>query len=182
MADIPESTGRIQIESTRFRGAVSEALLQRMGGAINYLLSAVLPVGSVVHSMLTEAQFQDEAGDGWILADGRSVADSSYAEITGFTTVPDLRGIFLRGKNNGRNTTLGNASGESALGTYQGDAFAEHSHSYSYQIPDAADGGSDGGGDTDRGLETINASTGSAGSTTETKPRNVTVNIFIRVN
>ena len=57
-------------------------------------------VGTIEQSMLTAAQFTAAAGpDGpnWVLADGRNVAGSRYAQITGSNTVPDLRGAFLRG-------------------------------------------------------------------------------------
>jgi hypothetical protein len=56
-------------------------------------------VGTIEQSMLTDAQFIAAAGsDGpnWVLADGRNVAGSRYAQITGSNTVPDLRGAFLR--------------------------------------------------------------------------------------
>ncbi len=182
MSDTAESAARQQQEAARFRSSVSEALLQSMQGNINYLLSSILPVGSVVASLLTESQFQDIAGTGWILADNRSISSSTLATVTGITTAPDLRGVFVRGKNNGRSTTTGNAAGDLALGAGQSDTFASHTHSYSYQIPSASPGGSDGGTDNDVGLTTINNNTGSSGSTTETKPRNVTLNYFIRID
>ncbi|MFZ9260931.1 MAG: phage tail protein, partial [Limnohabitans sp.] len=56
-------------------------------------------VGSIVQSLLSEAQFMAAAGHdavNWVLADGRSVAGSRYAQITGSATVPDLRGAFFR--------------------------------------------------------------------------------------
>lgn len=38
MSDIPYSSAKIQIEGARFRSSVSEALIQSIGGTINYLL------------------------------------------------------------------------------------------------------------------------------------------------
>jgi hypothetical protein len=64
------------------------------------------PVGSIVASMLTEAQFQGVNGTDWVLADGRSVAGTTYAVATGENTVPDLRGQFLRGRVNYSNRTF----------------------------------------------------------------------------
>jgi hypothetical protein len=182
MSDTPNSTTRQQQEAARFRSAVSEALVQGMQGNINYLLASILPVGSVVASMLTEAQFQDEASDGWVIADGRNVSASAYALLTGFTTAPDLRGVFIRGKNDARSSATGNSGGDKALGTYEADQFAAHTHPYLYRVPNAGSGGSDGGGDTDRALSDINSDTSSAGTGTETRPRSVTINYFIRIN
>lgn len=60
-------------------------------------------IGAIQSALLTEAQFQAQFGSGWILADGRSVLGSKYETITGRSSIPDLRGVVLRGKNNGRN-------------------------------------------------------------------------------
>lgn len=182
MSDTPKNSSTQQQEAARFRSSVSESLMQKLQGNINYLLASVLPVGSVVASMLTEGQFQGAASTGWILADGRNVAGSDFALLTGFSTVPDLRGVFVRGKNNGRSTGSGNSEGERTLGTYELDQFASHTHPYLYRTPSAAAGGSDGGGDTDRGLNDVNATTSATGTGTETRPRNVTLNYFIRIN
>lgn len=83
------------------------------------------PVGTVLNSMLTEAQFQTEYGLTWVLADGQSVAGSKYQTITGNANIPDLRGRFLRGKNNGRGTGS-NPDGEFALGQEQGQGTAKN--------------------------------------------------------
>ena len=57
-------------------------------------------VGSIQQSMLTEAQFNTAMGataaGRWVLADGRSVAGSKYAALTGHDKVPDMRGGFFR--------------------------------------------------------------------------------------
>lgn len=92
-------------------------------GTFGSYRSAVIdpsPVGSIAESMLTEAQFQALNGTGWVLADGRSVVGSMYAMATGFTTIPDLRGVFRRGKNNGRADGNQDPAGERSLGAFQG--------------------------------------------------------------
>lgn len=80
------------------------------------------PIGVIASAMLTEAQFQALNGASWILADGRSVDGSSYAVMTGQTSVPDLRGMVLRGKNNGRSDGRENPSvvlkGDLTLGSF----------------------------------------------------------------
>lgn len=85
------------------------------------VLPNVGKVGDVKTSILTEAQFQTVHGTEWILMDGRDVTGSAYHTLTANTTVPDGRGIFLRGKNNGRSTAEGNPSGEVSMGTNQAD-------------------------------------------------------------
>ena len=132
-------------------------------------------IGDIVQSMLTEVQFQAERDGTWVLADGRSVSGDQYETITGNANIPDLRGKFLRGKNNGTSTTEGNASGEVALGTPQTDELRSHSHTYfKHNIT-----GGGGGPAVNQGGSNINTSaTGGA----ETRPKNVTVNYFIKIN
>lgn len=134
MSDIASSVARIQVEGARFRAPVSESLLQAMGAAINGLIDLLLPVGSIVDSMLTEAQFQSELGTtNWVLSDGDSCAGSAYETLTGNSTTPDLRGVYTRGKNNGRSTSTGDSAGNVALGTYAADSFAHMHRTLDYQ-------------------------------------------------
>jgi hypothetical protein len=59
-----------------------------------------LPIGTVIASMLDFEKFQSLAGNTWKPADGRKIsAKSKYAKLTGNKTLPDLRGMFLRGLN-----------------------------------------------------------------------------------
>jgi hypothetical protein len=59
-----------------------------------------LPIGTIIASMLQFEKFQNVAGNTWKPADGRKVSTTSkYAALTGNTTLPDLRGMFLRGLN-----------------------------------------------------------------------------------
>ena len=159
--------------------------------------SASLPVGSVVYSMLDAATFsaQQNVGETWILADGRSIAglNLAYETLTRTSVVPNLLGVFIRGKNNGRNDGLQNPDGELALGQATADRFQSHNH---------------GGGDHTHATSTQNGAavqfgglivripgTGTFDSATttsgpiitmqggpETSPKSVTLNPFIRVN
>lgn len=58
--------------------------------------TGVMPVGSIVQSILTLIQFQAQVGVDWVLMDGGSIVGSELATITGWTTVPDASGKFLR--------------------------------------------------------------------------------------
>ncbi len=145
-------------------------------------------VGSVRHSMLTELQFQAANGTGWVLMDGRNVAGSAYAVLTGLTTIPDHRGIGFRGKNNGRADGAQNPAGDVALGTYQGDSVVDHSHTVNIpmygNVPAVtANPAASGGGFS--GLYNTTSSTGinsGQGGVGETRMRNVTLNVFIKIN
>jgi hypothetical protein len=141
--------------------------INNLFGGLN-IQSLILPVGTVVHSMLTVEQFQLEASDAWILSNGQTCAGSKYAAITGFTTVPDMTGRFLRGK--GAN----NPDGDRPLGEYHADKVISHNHTggandaYGYDVLPS------------KGA-TVGAGTGYYGGN-ETAPKSITVNIFIKIN
>jgi hypothetical protein len=159
-------------------------------GSFTSAVSDPNPVGTVVHSMLTLAQFQSIYGTTWVLADGGSATGSMYAAVTGSSTVPDMRGQFLRGKNNGRADGNQDPDGERLAGNLQGHQFASHNHggstaaqnlSRNFGAGTGAYAAGTHGTDTTRAegshAHTINAEGGN-----ETRPRNVAVNIFIKIN
>lgn len=138
-------------------------------------IGSILPVGTIIHSMLSTAQFSSQYGDNWVLADGRSVTGSVYASVTGSSTIPDLRGRFLRGKSHASGN---NPDGDLALGTYSADKLGSHSHTTpGSDNPANASGSTFAFGQAASG----SLSTSSTGSN-ETAPRSITVNIFIRIN
>lgn len=132
-------------------------------------LGSILPVGTIIHSMLTTTQFTAEYGTNWILADGSSITGSKYAAVTGASTVPDMRGAFLRGKG-----STYNPDGDLAVGTYTADKLASHTHTVQISSGGAT-GLLAGGSGLGAGI------TGATGGN-ETSPRSITVNIFIRIN
>ena len=141
-------------------------------------LGSILPVGTIIHSMLTVAQFISEYGDNWVLADGRGVSNTKYATITGSSLIPDLRGMFLRGKNNSRSDSRQNPDGELSLGDFTDHKFGSHSHT-------VGSGTVNGSGTFIQRINDSNVSSSTNTSTAggnETAPRSVTVNIFIRIN
>jgi hypothetical protein len=176
----------------------------------NVFDSSSAAIGSVQASLLTEAEFQSIFGTGWVLARGQSVSGSKYASITGVATVPDMRGMFLRGKNNGRSDGNQDSGGERNLrdGTVQVDQVEKHIHSLptgtgapgsdgfwgvidSYWMKsNVTQGFNDAPANNEYaitsdansypGTPPLNLTKGKFG--TETRPRNVTVNYFIRIN
>lgn len=158
---------------------------------------ASLPVGTVVYSMLTAATFssQQSPGETWILADGRSIAglNLAYETLTLSSTVPNLLGVFVRGKNNGRSDGNQNPDGDLLLGQYMTDRFASHSHgggNHSHNTSTQNGAAVQFGGLIVRipGVGSFNSATDSSGTIitaqggAETSPKSVTLNPFIRVN
>jgi microcystin-dependent protein len=159
--------------------------------------TALCPPGSVIAYMGTTAP------PGWLMCDGTAyptnqypalfavIGSSSGASGTMFN-VPDCRGLFLRGTDNGRGLDPDTASrtavytGENtgdAVGSYQADQFRSHNHEVT-----AYNGGSFtfGYGSTDPNAATYGGSgnypmslTSSAGGN-ETRPVNVYVNYIIK--
>lgn len=126
MSDIPGSPQFIQFEATQFRAPVSEAIMQEVGASVNYLLSNIMPVGSIIESMLDEATFQSQTGVNWVLCDGRSVTGSAYQTLTGSSTIPDALGRYSRT----RSYASGNdPAGDLAVGSVYADALQAHTHS-----------------------------------------------------
>lgn len=161
-------------------------------------------LGEVKQSVLTEAQFQEIHGPEWVLMDGRDITGSDLHTLTGSSTLPDARGQFLRGKNNGRSDGNENPDGDLALGAIQLDktrsprntAFSAASagaHTHTQQI-DASTGtntnllGESTRASTPADYTISNISTAGAhthsvsGGDNETTPKNITVNVFVKIN
>lgn len=145
--------------------------------------SSMHAVGSVLTSFFTEAQFQAELDTKWCLCDGRSVVGSDYQTITASANIPDLRGVFIRGKNNGRSDGNEDESGDRVLGTFQNDSFQEHTHAIEVFHSGLDDGGAVSSNKSENGAigpGTVN--TDAQGTPGETKPKNIAVNYFIKIN
>lgn len=88
-------------------------------------------IGEIVASMLSVEQFKNaynKNGERWELAQGQDApADSRYRQFVN-PKLPDLRGVFLRGNNNGRETTTGNPEGDYNVGEYRKDEVIAHTH------------------------------------------------------
>jgi hypothetical protein len=147
-----------------------------------FLKSDRNPVGMIVSSMLTLAQFQAINGSTWVLADGASVVGSSYAAITSNSTVPDLRGMFLRGKNNGRLDAQQDPGGERTIGDLQADDFKSHRHDLI--VYDSAGSGNNYPTDyfPNTSVTGVNTTAIQLSGGSETRPKNIAVNYFIKIN
>ncbi len=154
-------------------------------------------IGDVKQSVLTEAQFQSLHGTTWVLMRGQSITGSSLATEFGLATLPDARGVFIRGKNNGRADGNQNPDGDVALGTVQADGFGSHNHGGGNHNHQAGTGT----WDTNANVDAANrfpdfANSGpspnsfvqnsgtiiSTEGANETRMKNITANIFVKIN
>lgn len=149
MADLPSIASRIQTEETEFRAPVSESLMERVGGSINFILDHYMPiVGMYVEFAGPEANVPS----GWIVCDNREVSRTTFANLfavigtlygtgDGLTTfnVPDRRGIQSRMVDETLSGPAGRDPDSAAripqgtgtpedVGSYQPDAYQSHSH------------------------------------------------------
>ena len=115
--------------------------------------------------------------DGWLVANGAEINRTDYSDLftvigttfgegDGTTTfnIPDLRGVFLRGIDNGRGFDI-----DRAFGSYQGDDNKSHSHS----IPSTVSWGQ-GGSNIVNTKSTVNRNVNTnASGGIEARPKNV---------
>ena len=145
-------------------------------------------VGDIVYSLLDETNFKKNHGNDWVLMKKMSLIDTKLSELTNIYELPDARGVFLRGKNNGRKIETGNSEGEKNIGHYQEDlsnrllsvransgsqgdirqTTIPHDGSWSSAIRNRHSQ------NPDHLVFRLNGH--------ETRPRNITVNIFIKIN
>lgn len=190
----------------RFDGAAWVEIAQG-GGSTNQAGQ----VGDIKHSVLSEVQFKNLLGAEaarWVLADGRNVTGSKYAQITGSQNVPDLRGSFLRMAGVNGNNPAWNGG---AILSYREDstrlprnpftsttnAAGGHRHpfrrwngGFSGDIK-YADGNvstiqaTGGGNQVHAGIDPVDDHTHTiswGGGDSETQPKNISVNYFICIN
>ena len=163
-------------------GATGQAITTDGSGTLAWS-AAVAPPGSIIwHSAST-------APTGYVKANGANLSRSTYAALfavigtvygvgDGSTTftVPDLRGEFPRGWDDGRGIDSGRA-----IGTAQAQAFLSHTHSFhpAYYLGSGV-AGFDGNAITGNSVQggygnfaSIPSQTTGAAGDTETRPRNI---------
>ena len=59
-----------------------------------YILTPVFPLGSIVDSVLTETQYNQNTQGSWALCDGRSISGSALAAITSNNFAPNFSGLY----------------------------------------------------------------------------------------
>ena len=180
MTDIASVKKKIQIEETQYRSAVSESTAQKMGGTVNWIIdNSAFAVGDIVTSMLTEAQFQAQRNNSWVLMNGQPCIGSDYEALTGNSSVPDM----INGQR-----FLRQAAADNATGVLQADENKSHNHGgsslafYTKVAPGdpGFDGITAGNGTINIYRQYVEAGGNSGGD--ETRPKNLWVNFFIKIN
>lgn len=175
---MPIPSTKVSIQKVQSNDRNFNQAQQNIIDGINKLQSQVMLLSTVVgesrSAYLSEDQFQQQAGDNWVLQDGRSCIGTAYETLTGNRNVPNACGRALRMADNGQGV---NPDGDLDLGTNQNDAFASHLHAIQTHVA-GTNGSFLGYGDTAAAGAQDSASTGG----NETRMKNTTVNFFIRIN
>jgi len=200
-ASVSSITSLIAYGTTRQTRSVVDLIKSDTQFRAELGLQLAVPVGSVLSSMLSPADFATAVGDPrsfspttnqWSPADGRSVGGSGYEATTSSSTVPDLRGLFLRGLNqfdahmgsriDGFEDPNGNTR---RAGDTQADIVGTHSHRFGFGPAGMSQLGN--GPDipvvhpNHPGVTANPLHTGTAGGA-ETRPRNSAVYYYVRIN
>lgn len=172
---------KIHIEETDYQTGVSEAVLQKIGKAINAIIDGMAsagPVGTILTTMLSESDFQDLAGENWVLCDGQSCIASEYETVSGNSAVPDLRGRFQRMADH---SSARIPDGTGLVGATYADAYAAHTHPlYSGRFSEGGGPGNKIGADDAQAHSRTYATESSGGA--ETRPKSLLVNYMIRID
>jgi microcystin-dependent protein len=169
----------------------TNAPLQALANRTQYLYNRLLPVGSVLPYV------GETAPTGFLVCNGASINRTTYAELfdvcgTNFGTVnstsfnlPDLRGAFVRGWDNGAGidpdaasrtaTSLGGATGDN-IGTEQDGALEAHTHTIPTSVGLIGSLVAEENSNQQVGS---NLDTGSTGGS-ETRPFNISMNYIIK--
>lgn len=153
-------------------------------------------VGDIKYSILTPDQFVLENGDCWVPMDGRDIPGTKLADDYGWTSVPNMSGLFIRSAEfheTGQDDYDPNRDEDSVVGEYQGDSFQGHTHRTSAGLIYRANLGGGGSGlvaiKTDGGVPQQNdffistdGVNGTPRTSSETRPRNRNFYVYIRVN
>lgn len=141
-------------------------------------------VGEIRYSLLDLTTFQSLYGEKWELLAGQDITDPILTNQLG-SKLPDARGMFLRGMNNGRTDAFKDPQSGRTVGHYQSDGAGEHGH---YLIDGQGTGASNYVGALGPTKESplkvgneVGMTMTGPGIVGETRPKNITVNAFVKV-
>jgi hypothetical protein len=158
-------------------GTTNPTAKLEVNGRIKDQNGYIIPVGTIIaYASITPPQ-------GWLYCNGQNLIRTTYAElfaVIGCTfgcpdantfKVPDLRGEFIRGFDDGRGVDPGRK-----FGSWQADEFRSHNHSYKYEPVGRDSGKKDSlGPNVWKGFLYTDYTGGS-----ETRPRNVALSYMIK--
>ena len=163
--------------------------------------NSTLPIGTIVSSTLTFSEFQSQITDKafekntsiWAPCDGRDVIGSIYSTKYTKDFVPDLRGQFLRGNYtmggpseseqntpNGKNPRTGEKITNGYI--YQTDSFISHDHTIDSKHNGFHQNGSTRSHATGGGQNFSSSQTTSKSGEKETRPKNMYIYYYIKIN
>jgi hypothetical protein len=131
MTDVAGSIKKIQVEEVQYldpQGSYYQKIAATLNGLIDSSASQVV-LGEIRISEKSEALFQSERGSGWVVMKGQDITGSSYAPIlnslTGSNILPDMRGKFIRVRDDGTGTDPDQPRN---VGIEQNSEIKEHDH------------------------------------------------------
>lgn len=172
----------------------------------NITSSKELPIGTIITSYLNFEQFNaatnnNEKSPGgiwtsnkskWSPCDGRPVPNSKFQTLTSQNSIPDLRGLFLRGLNQFDpyqpvpvvSNNRGDVDNSRIVGSFQADAIKNHRHKVKYQRGNrnSSKGGSGNHKVTDEEKTKETTTNECIECETETRPKNIAVYYYIKIN
>lgn len=174
MASVPASTELIQVEEVSYKKAVSEAVMSKMAGSVNGLQQlGSEPVGTVVQSILTVAQFNSiRPASAWVRMEGQSIVGSDLETVSGLSTLPDMvtDKRFLR-----------QADADGSIMTIEADENRAHTHGFSgWQSMEF--GSTVTGAPWVTNVDAVRNDGVTYSSGSESRPKNMYVNFFIKIN
>lgn len=170
---------------------LEKKFITKLDEKIESLSTLSLPVGTIVSSGFSPTDFFKLYGGNiqkeWVPADGREIPKTSkYAKIKNEYNIPDLRGLFIRGlnefeqgkvRNDGKEDPAGKGR---VYGEYQVDSFKKHSHSF--VLPQHKWGKVSGTTLTIGNGGNASHETSHSSDAKETRPRNIAVYYYIKIN
>lgn len=191
----PALLPRQQFLSTAYAfEAINAQYAGQAGSLVELVADALAPPGSIIAFGGTNIP------SGWLLCDGRSLGRTNYPRLFnaiatswGSTNassfkLPDLRGVFLRGRDGGLGrdpdrigrtaSGLGGATGD-AVGSIQTDTFRSHTHGWNFGLQ-GDDSGAGGSYQEYTRIPGSSADSILAAGGNETRPLNVYVNYIIK--
>jgi len=136
-------------------------------------------IGDVKYSILEPGSFIP-LNPGWTLLTKQNLEPTSPLGSLGVTQLPDGRGVFIRSMNMDRPADEGDADGNRPRGSFQKDAFANHSHPIKRASP--GDNGGLLGGNVAAMLAGTFSTESSPTGGNETRPKNIALYLYIKIN
>lgn len=130
--------------------------------------ASVVPAGAVM------AFYRSTPPTGWLECNGQSAAAYPNLVALGIITVPDLRGQFVRGWDNGKGTDPGRS-----LASSQGDLIINHTHPIIIYGTNNASGGNAGYSSNSYSYSANSGGVNSGGGS-ETRPKNIALMYCIK--